>query len=251
MTYQNSHRNRSGFTIVELMIVIAIIAVLASLMVANMRGNKVHESIITLTNDVYSALSSQRTRAMTTSRSTYVILNNQENARSLDIFVGNDSRCTAVQAALIGIHYSDSDIADMDNQNVGIDLAEGGSQMRTLNAISSNTYYDGDSPRVVFSSDTTLLTIADNSITENTPVPVTGTLSICFQPNGHTEFFVDGSANNANIASIVVASRNGDKDSGGTSRISIDRFGNLSSAFVPYAAGGAGGGAGAGAGGGG
>ncbi len=249
MTYPNRHR--SGFTIVELMIVIAIIAVLASLMVANMRGNKVHESIITLTNDVYSALSSQRTRAMTTSRSTYVILDNRENSRKIDLYVGNDSRCTPVQSALIGIHYSETDIGDFTEQNVGIDLAEGGSQMRTLTAISNNMYYDNDSPRVVFSSDTTLLRINDNTITENPPEAVEGVLSICFQPNGHTEFYIDGSASNANVASVIVASRNGENDSGGTSRINIDRFGNLSSAFVPYSAGGAGGGAGAGAGGGG
>ena len=226
------HKYRTGFTIIELMIVIAIIAVLASLMVANIRGNKVQESIVTLTNDVYFALSSQRTRALTTSRATYVIFNNRDEARALDLFIGNDSRCTPVQNALIGIHYSDEDIAGVTEQNVGIDLHID-AQKRTLNAASNNYYYEDNHPIVTFTSALSRLTLVnDNSVREEENVNVNGTLSVCFQPNGQIEFFVDGALENANSATITVGSINGCRDSGGHSEIVVDRFGSLQSDFI-------------------
>ena len=223
--------SRAGFSLIELMIVIAIIALLASLMVANMRGNKVQESIVTLTNDIYGTLAAQRTRALSTSRATYVIFDTGDASRALDLFIGNDSRCTPVENALLGIHYKADDIEGLDNQNVGIDLYEG-SQMRTLTAATNNSYYDKEKPRVIFNAYTSSLTITNSTRLQETRNAAVSRLSVCFQPNGHTEFYVNNAATPANAAIISVGSANGCNDSGGVSEITIDRFGALRSEFV-------------------
>ena len=228
------HTSRTGFTIIELMIVIAIIAVLASLMAANIRGNRVQESIVSLTNDIYGTLAAQRTRALSTSRATYVIFNTVATSRALDIYIGNDSRCTPVVSALLGIHYKENNIEGLANQNVGISLYEGDTQMRTLNAASSNNYYENGKPRVIFNAYTSTITITSTTALTETrnATPISGTLSVCFQPNGHTEFYVNNSLNNANSAIISIGSFNGCNDSGGVSEITIDRFGALHSEYV-------------------
>ncbi len=230
MKFNRSNLSK-GMTLIELMIVVAIIAILASLAVVNIRSNKSHNALTEFNNQMLSALTGQRSRALTTSRATYLIFNNGK----IDLKIGNDSRCTSQENALIEIHYGDTKIGSYTSQNVGFDItASNSGQKRTLNAIDNATFYTSNDPLVTYAIETTSYKVASNAVTKNAAKAQTGTIYVCFQPNGQAEFL--NASGRLNDSELILKLQSTHSDEvGGYGEIVIEQYGSIHARYVSFA----------------
>ena len=228
------HSNRSGFTLIELMVVVAIIAILATLAVSIMSRNSLHNALTSLTNEVVSALQTQRSRALTTSRAMYITFDTA-NGGTLNLYAGTDSHCSTVSSARLDIRYNNTGTGV-----VGIDLAPNSATKRTLSSVESSEYYGNDKSRVKITASGNKFTISSNKLSGRTSVPLDG-LTVCFQPNGETMFFQginNASATDVNEVILKIEANvagDGAKDLvGGYANVTVEQFGFIESAFIPY-----------------
>ena len=207
------HKNM-GMTLVELMAVIAIIALLASIMAFFVSGNRESRAQIDLANDITSLLQAQRTRAATMNVASYVRFSSNTKSMYIEPRLGRTSACIGDLEQQLPIMYdvqtSISDINGDTNGNiVRIDLtdqavaaggdavrcgaayvvkdsttetvtASGNRYCRTLDSL-NDTKFSG---KLSIALDTKKLDGSDATAPKN------GHLTVCFQPNGQA-FFID------------------------------------------------------------
>ncbi len=223
----------NGFTLIELMIVIAIVSVVAALSIAAIRKNAAHNAMTTLSNEMKSAFTTQRTRALTTGRASYVVVNTA-NGGTVDLYMGGDSHCSGNDGAHIDIVYADD--TPLNRSRMGIDLAVGANgNHRSLSKPNDDTYYAGNMPMMRITGELRSVRIANNVVAKYSAIAVAdGRLTACFQPNGQTVFFTGNvRQQNANSAVFTIASTNDSEFVvGGTSQIIVEQFGNIRAQYV-------------------
>lgn len=211
---QKTHKNK-GMTLVELMAVIAIIALLASIMAFFVSGNRESRAQIDLANDITSLLQAQRTRAATMNVASYVRFSSNDNSMYVEPRLGRTSACIADLEQQLPIMYDvQNNITDINgdtNANiVRIDLTDQAAAAGAADAVRCGAGYVvkntagetvGNGTRYCRTLDSLndtkfsgKLTLALNTKkldgTNTSSGPSNGHLTVCFQPNGQA-FFID------------------------------------------------------------
>ena len=186
-----NHQIRAlGLTLVELMAVVAIIALLAGIGGFYVMDNRPNRARADLRNDVETLLHTQRMRATSMNVATYVRFENQTGTKGFKRIVpriGDLAICVQEADNQYSIRYELNN-ANESNQ-VAIDLregvGEGGNVWRTLDSKSSSKYAS-NTPIVGIEA---IFTGVDESGTFQELQPAT--VVICFQPNGEVVFIED------------------------------------------------------------
>lgn len=190
-------RKRLGMTLVELMVVMAIILVLCGIMAYFVIDNRESSAQNNLSNDIIGLINAQRSRAMSLNVASYVRFD--KSTHSIEPRLGDVSACTFAEQEQYPIRYT-SALTD----HVGIDYQLGAKAFgRALDTRSSGKYVNStaDLELAVVGRQTDLMT--GGTSTGNL-------LVICFQPNGlvyfmnDSQFFENDGANTAAYARIAV-----------------------------------------------
>lgn len=187
-----------GMTLVELMVVVAIVALLMGVMAYFVLGNRDNNAQVDLSNEVIGLLQAQRTRAMSMNVATYVRFNYSGGYTIVAPRIGLNSICTADLAGQLPIMYTDvapvAGAADSVDNIVAIDIVNRGSGNRTLDSKSTNKYVASDGSSLA-SISILHQTLEDNESGSGKVLKLTKVTSdvfICFQPNGQAQFIENG-----------------------------------------------------------
>ena len=157
-------------TLIELMAVIAVIAVLAGIMAFFVTGNKESKAQVALANDISTLLQEQRTRAASMNVATYV----QFHPKYVEPRIGGFSACMLSDELQYPVQYDTAKTTHM-----AIDIADG---HRALDSISSTKYVDTDGTGYTTMQVVTFKRGETNGYDPKTSD--TQPFTICFQPNG-------------------------------------------------------------------
>ena len=188
----------SGMTLVELMAVIAIIAVLAGVMAYFVTGNKESKAQVSLTNDISTLLQEQRTRSASMNVATYV----QFYEDSIEPRIGEFSSCMLFDGYQYPIRYDEDTTTHM-----AIDIA---TNNRALDSIESNKYVASDATGYTTMQVITFERNKDKGVLQSLPKSGSGgsPFAICFQPNGQAyTMSVGPSATSGSFLDDVVTTR--------------------------------------------
>lgn|GEM_PF-2823832 len=178
--------NKTGMTLVELMVVVAIIALLMGIMAYYVLGRQQNNAQVDMANDVLGLLQVQRTRAMSMNVSTYVRFVYRANRVSTIIpRIGSSSVCS--NAGQLPILYTDGPYSEANM--VAIDVSPTLNNHRTLDSTDTNKYIAGNNNSY---TDVTVQ-IVDQAHNNGQNVQFTAaqhdtSFDICFQPNGQAQF---------------------------------------------------------------
>ncbi|MBQ9243794.1 MAG: prepilin-type N-terminal cleavage/methylation domain-containing protein [Proteobacteria bacterium] len=173
------HQSRKGMTLVELMVVVAIICVLAGIMGFFVSGRRESNAQIDFSNELSTLLQLQRARATSMNVATYIRLTRgtSDNIETVEPRIGVVGVCSGSQEDQVEIRY------EQDDEDIqAIDLTVNNNLRRTLDSKVSNKY--------VYNN--TALTKVMLLIDSEVPNPInlnSNAASICFQPNGQAFFF--------------------------------------------------------------
>ena len=174
----NRAKLNTGMTLVELMAVIAIIAVLAGIMAFFVTGNKESKAQVSLANDISTLLQEQRSRAASMNVATYIQFYND----AIEPRIGGFSACMLNDEQQFPLQYDETT-----QDHIAVDIATG---HRALDSIESNKYVDSEG---VGYATMKLLTFErgkedKGGIVQTLPANSVGAsggpFAICFQPNG-------------------------------------------------------------------
>ena len=183
-----NHQIRAlGLTLVELMAVVAIIALLAGIGAFFVMDSRPNRARADLRNDVETLLHTQRMRATSMNVATYVRFEDGTNGKKFQRVVpriGDISVCVADPKEQYSIRYSNNGAGE--GNNVAIDLISSG-KFRTLDSTDSSKYAGN-----IVRMDGRLFKInVEDGQTKTGSIDIGKTLVICFQPNGQASFIVD------------------------------------------------------------
>lgn len=208
--------NRLGMTLVELMVVVAIIVLLGSIMIYFIAGNRAQNAQSNMTNDILALINDQRARAIGLNVASYIIF----DQNSVHPKLGKASACTTVLKDQLDIRYnSNSAIA------VALDYGTGASASghRTLDSSSTEKYYNNGNPLVRVKAD---ITQAPDTIVPPGSL-TTSVVTVCFQPNGFVFFMKDGAFDDSRYLTIDVFNDTADSQAP-NHRIAISALGAIS-----------------------
>lgn len=172
-----------GMTLIELMVVVAIIMLLSSILVYFVSGNREKNAQVDMTNDLVSLINAQRARAISLNVATYIRFNPQ----NVEPRLGTASSCSPALAQQLPIRYFES---HENTDNVAIDFELGGDNLkRALDSQDSQKYFTKDTPLV------TLQYALVNTNQDPVDTQDVDSFAVCFQPNGFVYFIRDNAFN--------------------------------------------------------
>lgn len=175
-----NHQIRAlGLTLVELMAVVAIIALLAGIGGFYVMDNRPNRARADLKNDVETLLHTQRMRATNMNVATYVRFEEEQEGNGFKRIVpriGDIAICVPEAENQYSIRYMQNNNDESNNVAIDLNNVEAGSSWRTLDSMNSSKYA-GSAVRIT----ATLLTGQGDEQNQNTFV-------VCFQPNGEVVF---------------------------------------------------------------
>lgn len=173
------HRRHSGMTLVELMVVVAIIVLLGSIMAYFITGSRSQNAQKNMTNDILALINDQRARAIGLNVAAYITF----SPTTVQPRLGKTSACTTVATDQLPIRYTSGEKTE-----VAIDFGKVGnkSHHRTLDSVSTEKYYRDGQALVTLD-----YRITDTFATDDGALN-SASMTICFQPNGFV-YFMDGS----------------------------------------------------------
>ena len=170
-------------TLIELMVVVAIIMLLSSILVYFVSGNREKNAQVDMTNDLVSLINAQRARAISLNVATYIRINPQ----NVEPRLGTASSCSPALAQQLPIRYFES---HENKYNVAIDFELGGDNLkRALDSQDSQKYFTKDTPLV------TLQYALVNTNQDPVDTQDVDSFAVCFQPNGFVYFIRDNAFN--------------------------------------------------------
>lgn len=190
-------RTRLGMTLVELMVVMAIILVLCGIMAYFVIDNRESSAQNNLSNDIVGLINAQRSRAMSLNVASYVRFD--QSSHTIEPRLGDVSACTFAEKEQYPIRYTSDN-----TKHVGIEYqVTAGKLGRALDTMSSGKY--------VNSTVNLKLSVVGRQADLMTGGTDTGNLLvICFQPNGlvyfmnDSQFFENDGSNTAAYARIAI-----------------------------------------------
>ena len=172
------HRRHSGMTLVELMVVVAIIVLLGSIMAYFITGSRSQNAQKNMTNDILALINDQRARAIGLNVAAYITF----SPTTVQPKLGKTSACTTVATDQLPIRYTSGSV------DVAIDFGNVSSNShRTLDSVSTEKYYR-DGKELVHLE----YRITDTFATGGGELTNKESMTICFHPN-RSVYFMKGS----------------------------------------------------------
>lgn len=203
------HRRHSGMTLVELMVVVAIIVLLGSIMAYFITGSRSQNAQKNMTNDILALINDQRARAIGLNVAAYITF----SPTTVQPKLGKTSACTTVATDQLPIRYTSTGATE-----VAIDFGNVSSH-RTLDSVSTEKYYRDGQGLVTLDyriSDT--LDKIDGLLGDSE------SMTLCFQPNGFV-YFMNGSVfDDRRYAAVDISPANADF----SNRITVSALGAIS-----------------------
>lgn len=201
------HRRHSGMTLVELMVVVAIIVLLGSIMAYFITGSRSQNAQKNMTNDILALINDQRARAIGLNVAAYITF----SSTTVQPRLGKTSACTTVATDQLPIRYTSGEKTE-----VAIDFGNVSSH-RTLDSVSTEKYYrDGQS--LVTLDYRIADTFADDDVLKS------ASMTICFQPNGFVYFMNGSEFVDRRYAAVDIAPANANF----SNRITVSALGAIS-----------------------
>ena len=202
------HRRHSGMTLVELMVVVAIIVLLGSIMAYFITGSRSQNAQKNMTNDILALINDQRARA------TYITF----SPTTVQPKLGKTSACTTVATDQLPIRYTS------DSVDVAIDFGNVSSNShRTLDSVSTEKYYR-DGKELVHLE----YRITDTFATGGGELTNKESMTICFQPNGFVYFMKGDAFVDRRYAAVDIAPADTTQTSAFRNRITVSALGAIS-----------------------
>ena len=129
------HRRHSGMTLVELMVVVAIIVLLGSIMAYFITGSRSQNAQKNMTNDILALINDQRARAIGLNVAAYITF----SPTTVQPRLGKTSACTTVATDQLPIRYTSGSV------DVAIDFGDVGNKSHRQN--DQNQYARGERQR--------------------------------------------------------------------------------------------------------
>lgn len=202
------HRRHSGMTLVELMVVVAIIVLLGSIMAYFITGSRSQNAQKNMTNDILALINDQRARAIGLNVAAYITF----SPTTVQPKLGKTSACTTVATDQLPIRYKSGSV------DVAIDFGDVGSH-RTLDSVSTEKYYRDGQGLVTLD-----YRIADTFATGGGELTNEESMTICFQPNGFVYFMNGSGFVDRRYAAVDIAPANANF----SNRITVSALGAIS-----------------------
>ena len=204
------HRRHSGMTLVELMVVVAIIVLLGSIMAYFITGSRSQNAQKNMTNDILALINDQRARAIGLNVAAYITF----SPTTVQPKLGKTSACTTVATDQLPIRYTSGSV------DVAIDFGNVSSNShRTLDSVSTEKYYR-DGKELVHLE----YRITDTFATGGGELTNKESMTICFQPNGFVYFMKGDAFVDKRYAAVDIAPVNADF----SNRITVSALGAIS-----------------------
>ena len=197
-------------TLVELMVVVAIIVLLGSIMAYFITGSRSQNAQKNMTNDILALINDQRARAIGLNVAAYITF----SPTTVQPRLGKTSACTTVATDQLPIRYTSGSV------DVAIDFGDVGNEShRTLDSVSTEKYYR-DGKELVHLE----YRITDTFATGGGELTNKESMTICFQPNGFVYFMKGDAFVDKRYAAVDIAPVNADF----SNRITVSALGAIS-----------------------
>lgn len=203
------HRRHSGMTLVELMVVVAIIVLLGSIMAYFITGSRSQNAQKNMTNDILALINDQRARAIGLNVAAYITF----SPTTVQPRLGKTSACTTVATDQLPIRYTSGEQTE-----VAIDFGNVSSH-RTLDSVSTEKYYRDGHGLVTLD-----YRISDTLAKKDGLLDDSASMTICFQPNGFVYFMKGDAFVDKRYAAVDIAPVNADF----SNRITVSALGAIS-----------------------
>lgn len=204
------HRRHSGMTLVELMVVVAIIVLLGSIMAYFITGSRSQNAQKNMTNDILALINDQRARAIGLNVAAYITF----SPTTVQPRLGKTSACTTVATDQLPIRYTSGSV------NVAIDFGDvGNTSHRTLDSVSTEKYYRDGHGLVTLD-----YRISDTLAKKDGLLDDSASMTICFQPNGFVYFMKGDAFVDKRYAAVDIAPVNANF----SNRITVSALGAIS-----------------------
>lgn len=204
------HRRHSGMTLVELMVVVAIIVLLGSIMAYFITGSRSQNAQKNMTNDILALINDQRARAIGLNVAAYITF----SPTTVQPRLGKTSACTTVATDQLPIRYTSGSV------DVAIDFGDVGNRShRTLDSVSTEKYYRDGHGLVTLD-----YRISDTLAKKDGLLDDSASMTICFQPNGFVYFMKGDAFVDKRYAAVDIAPVNANF----SNRITVSALGAIS-----------------------
>ena len=208
------HRRHSGMTLVELMVVVAIIVLLGSIMAYFITGSRSQNAQKNMTNDILALINDQRARAIGLNVAAYITF----SPTTVQPKLGKTSACTTVATDQLPIRYTSGSV------DVAIDFGDvGNKSRRTLDSVSTEKYYRDGHGLVHLE-----YRITDTFATGGGELTNKESMTICFQPNGFVYFIKGSEFVDRRYAAVDIAPADTTQTSAFRNRITVSALGAIS-----------------------
>ena len=201
-------------TLVELMVVVAIIVLLGSIMAYFITGSRSQNAQKNMTNDILALINDQRARAIGLNVAAYITF----SPTTVQPKLGKTSACTTVATDQLPIRYTSGSV------DVAIDFGDVGNEShRTLDSVSTEKYYR-DGKELVHLE----YRITDTFATGGGELTNKESMTICFQPNGFVYFMKGSEFVDRRYAAVDIAPADTTQTSAFRNRITVSALGAIS-----------------------